>query len=278
MPGAEHSLAVTEAYRARLLNLRARTIRVAAIAWRQVTLDDLPGSYRAWLQLTAAVVTTAQRQGIILSEAYVAAFVASELGRAQPVVRTGLEETAGAGQDGRSLLLVLAPPLLTIRAALRRGVEPDRALEMGLARASRTVGVEVAEASHRAVNLAARRDTRVIGWRRATGPNPCGACLGAADGEIHRFEEPLEGHPYDRCVRELVVRGVRDRHARPTGQQLFDGMTVAQQNALFHGRGGRAKAELIRSGRASLADLVHRSPRRIGPDVITETPLAALTA
>lgn len=274
MPGSERSLRVTDAYRARLIARRTEAVAAAAIAWRRIRADDLDATFREWLAMATATTAGAQRATVTLGEAYVAAYLATELGRAQPVAGTGVR-----GTPGRPLADKLATALLVTRAGLRRsGVGRDAALRLGLAHATRTVSVEVTAASREAVDAASRNDDRIIGWRRATTGNACGACLGLADGDVEPVDEPLEVHPHDRCVKELVVGGVVERHRRATGPQLFEAMSAQQQDHLFHGRGGAEKAELIRAGAATLSDLVHRSPRRAGPDVITEAPLAALTA
>ena len=75
--------------------------------------------------------------------------------------------------------------------------------------------------------------------------------------------------------RGLVVRDATPEELagqRPTGQEMFDAMTPAEQDAQF----GPAKAKALREGRIKLEDLVDRSPMATGEDFITEKPLDAL--
>ena len=60
---------------------------------------------------------------------------------------------------------------------------------------------------------------------------------------------------------------------RQTGQERFDAMTPAEQDEQF----GPEKAEALRDGTISLADLVDHSPQATAEDFITEKPLNAAT-
>jgi len=102
--------------------------------------------------------------------------------------------------------------------------------------------------------------------------------MGSATGAIHPVGDMPKVHRHDRCVAEPVIRGVRDRVDRPTGEQLWHRMTPIQQDTVFSNRGGHQKADLIRSGAVALPDLVTPSPLATMPDEITETPLAALAS
>ena len=58
---------------------------------------------------------------------------------------------------------------------------------------------------------------------------------------------------------------------RQTGQERFDAMTPAEQDEQF----GPEKAEALRDGTISLADLVDHSELATAQDFITEKPLNA---
>jgi hypothetical protein len=167
---------------------------------------------------------------------------------------------------------VLAPALLTVKMALGQRRPPARALAMGLARASRTVSVEAMAAPRTALDRAMDAHPRVRAKRRVTSLNACLACLAAADGEARSIGNRLRVHPHCRCTDEPVLRGVRERVHRPTGRDLFDALTPAQQNARY----GAEKAELIRSDQVPFDALVHPQPMATVPDEITEAPLSAL--
>jgi len=121
----------------------------------------------------------------------------------------------------------------------------------------------------------------VIGWRRVAEPTACGACLALMDGSIHPASEQMVIHTRDRCLAEPVVHGVNDRSwSHPTGEELFHEMADAAQNRVFAGRGGAAKAQLLRDGDINFSDLAQVVTERLGhtPIALSETPLADLQA
>lgn len=273
MPGSPASLQVTANYQAQLQLLAQRIQNALALGWRQVNLNDLDGSVDAWLALAAPLVTAGKGFSAQIADVYTASYVAQETGlRAAPLgLRAGDYATA---LDGREVTEALAPAAIEVKAALRDEKSPNVALAAGLARAQRTAGFEIVQTA-RVAQADAMRRPEVVGWRRAVGGGACGACMGSATGAIHPVGDMPRVHRRDRCVAEPVIRGVRDRVERPTGEQIWHRMTPAQQDAVFHNRGGAQKADLVRSGAVALPDLVAPSPMATVRDEITETPLAA---
>jgi hypothetical protein len=135
---------------------------------------------------------------------------------------------------------------------------------------------QVLAAGRTAMDDMTQADQQIIGWRRVAAANACGVCLGAATGAIQQDAEVLLCHDSCRCIKEPVVRGVRDTVQRPTGTEVFDGLSPADQDALFAGTGGAAKADLIRSGQIDLSDLARTVPQTSRPDQLVEAPLSAL--
>lgn len=274
MAANRRSLALTDRYRDALLQLRLRATVATAQAWRNLSPEDLDGSYRAWMATAIAVVEASKVRGVALSDAYLAAFLASETGREyQP---RGVDPDAYMDtEDGRSLAAALVVPLLTVKMlADSRGL--DVALGMGLLRASRIVATEVLGAPRRALGDLMADTPEVKGWRRVTRPNACGACLALANGVVMDPGARLKVHGNCRCTAEPVVRGVRDRYIRPTGEEIFRAMSPKQQAELFRGRGGEEKAELLRSGAVPFAALVAHQEQAVGPATFTEASLKAL--
>lgn len=277
MPGVDEALAVTDAYRAQLLTLRDDVARAVGRQWSAtVTLDNLDAGGRRWLTMATTVVAAGQLEAARMSAAYLAAFLTVELG--QPVGTTGLDWRARTGRttDGRPVGAVLAVSLMTVKQLISRRRPPADALRAGHARALRVAMTEPMESSRAALDEAITTEDRVIGWRRVTSSAPCGACIGAATGAIQETDQLLLAHPRCRCTKEPVVRGVREHVQRPTGQAMWDAMSPGEQDNLFAGTGGKAKADLIRSGDASLADLVDHQHHHEWHDTITERPLAGL--
>ena len=116
----------------------------------------------------------------------------------------------------------------------------------------------------------------IIGYRRVADGDACTVCLALDTGAIVADDTPFEAHPGCQCAMEPVTS---DRPPpAPSGQDRFDQMTTAQQDLLFYGRGGPELAEMVRSGRVSLTDLVRRYPRKPGQTpVVGQRPLRDFT-
>jgi hypothetical protein len=112
----------------------------------------------------------------------------------------------------------------------------------------------------------------VIGYTRVAGGNACGACLGAADGSVFATDEVFELHVNCDCVAEPVIADVPNRVQRPTGQEIFNELSTAEQNA----RLGEEAAKAVRGG-VPLTALVGHAHMDNEQDWITQKPLAALS-
>lgn len=278
MPANEASLRITDSYRAQLLGHRTALQRALTASWATVAIEDLDGTGAAWLVVAEQLVASGKRRAVTFSRRYLATYTGSELGRTVDPVDLDPDEYARGALDGRRLRDVLVPAIITVKSALLEQRGRGLALQMGAGRMQRVAAVEVAAAARHSLSDAMRHTGNVAGWRRATTSNPCGACLAAATGAVRDTAEIPDVHAHCRCIAEPVIRGIRDRHSRPTGEQIFHALSEAEQDALFTGRGGRAKAELIRTGAVDLEQLLSRSPMATVADQITETPLSALRA
>lgn len=275
MPASPASVDLTNRYRSTLLTMREGSARFAAQALLTLDLRDVDASFDSWRSRMVEVVEEQKRQGVLLTDAYLAAFIGSELGEpSTPAEGVDPDEYMNT-EDGRSLDAALLTPLFTIKAARASGRRD--AVRLGVVRATRIVSEEVLGAPRRALGKLIVKDTRVSGWTRVTGSGPCGACLAQA-GTVNAPDTPFRRHGHCRCIREAVVRGVPQTYRRPTGREVFDTLSPKAQAALFHGRGGEEKADLVRSGAVPLAALVRHEPMRVTPDQYTETSLADLRA
>ena len=275
MPRSLEALHLTNAYRSRLLASRQATAQLVASAWlAHLDPSDLDTSYARWLRQAVVTVENAKRQGVYLSDAYLAAFIAAETGsETRP---RGLQPDPYLDTvDGRSLTQALATPLFTVKASIAVGRSVSEALRLGQARATRIVAVEVLDAPRRALGDLMVEERRVVGKVRVVSANACGACLALATG-VEDPEAAHRTHAHCRCVWEPVIRGVRERYRRPTGREVFDALTPEEQARLFAGRGGAKKADLVRSGAVPFDALAKRESMEVTPDVYTEASLADL--
>lgn len=275
MPASQASLRLTDAYRAQLLAVRRRVTVAVAGLW-EIDFEELDRSFALWVGRSARLVGAAQFDMARLSAAYVAAYLASETRAPVPPVPVDPARFAGVDAFGRPLAVVLAPALLTVKAGLAEGRAPEVASAAGQARAVRTTVTTTQASADGALDSAFEAQPRVRGWRRVVSGGGCGACLGMASGQVEEPGTPMLRHANCGCTKEPVVAGVADTVRRPTGQELFDRLSDAEQDALFAGRGGADKAELVRSGAVDLAGMVRQEPQALGHPVITEAPLQAL--
>jgi hypothetical protein len=268
LPASQLSLSVTEAYRERLLGLRDSIQALARSTWRAVVIEDLEGTFDQWRTMMTTGVTAAQQEAVRATSGYVTAYLTTELG--EPTRGPTLDSTryVGKTRDGRSVHDGLESPLIGIRLTFKRGGNLEAAFREGLNRAIRMVGEDVMHAGRQSLQDAFVLDERIVGWKRAV-RGTCGACAGLADGATSPPGTPLNIHPGCQCVSEAVVKGSPDQYPRPTGQELFLGLTSAQQDAAI----GAEAAEKVRSGDISLKDLIAPSPQRKGDDYITQGPV-----
>lgn len=269
MPANARSLVITDRYRERLRLMQRSAAQNARAQWQQVTLDDLDATTERWAGSVALLIEETQRGSVNLTAAYIAAYVGSELGRAQLIPT--ITQQVGIAEDGRPLVQALDVAKIGTRVALKAGHDSTTSLDHGLGRGVRLAIAALAFAPRAALVNGMKEHERVVGWRRVTFGG-CGACLAAATGAIHATDELLEVHDNCQCTMEPVVRDVPDRERRPTGEAMFAALSPAEQDR----RLGPKTAEMIRSGQASFADLITHSPMATVPDQITQAPLHAL--
>jgi hypothetical protein len=274
MAGNERSLQITDAYRDHLLRLRATAGAIAVRDWAAtVAVSDLDSTHPEWIARTAATLATIQTASVRLTNAYLTAFLRSELG--QPATAGPMLDSAryvGVSRTGKTLAEALVPTVITVKKAIGAGTDPAAAMQQGSAQAERLAVTETMDTARTALGDGIREEPRIVGWHRVTAGG-CGACLAAAT-RTYSAHEPLRVHDGCRCGAEPVVADVPDRAPRPNGHQIFDRMTPGEQDTAL---GGPA-AELVRTGQVALSDLIATSPMAAIPDQITQAPLEALQA
>lgn len=266
MPRSRRSLQLTDQYRRRLLLVKQNAERQSEAAWRNVDLADYERSFSRWLGVSTTVVSRAQLLATRASLAYLAAFLASELGRRARTPTIDTRKRVGVSRDGRDLRTAYDTVRIGVLAALKDGRPNDEALKAGWDRARRAIDMDVMQAGRETALEGIDRDPRFKGFRRAVS-GTCGACLAVSADEIH-----FEVHENCECVTEPVVQGVPDEVPRLTGFALFSSMGVEHQDEAL----GEEAAALVRSGAVPLHKLVQRSPMKTEDDWITQRPVKAL--
>ena len=275
MPPNAAAAAATDQYRADLAGQAAAARAVVAALWESsIDSDRIDLTFARFLPLAGRAVTAAQLQAVNTTARYHSAYMAAAF--ATPPAPVGPPaDIAGATRDGRPIAAVLATASIATKLAIARGAAPSEALAAGVKRAARVAVTETQEAARAANAALMEQDPRIVGWRRVTSGNPCGACLALAD-DLRGTSDNLTVHAACACSAEPVVGGQPERTRRPDGPELFESLTYEEQNRLFLGRGGERKAALIRNGDISLGDLVTVEKHPQWPDTIVETRLARL--
>jgi hypothetical protein len=271
MPGSERSLRVTDAYRDRLGAFADRVATLTRQRWQQnVTIARLEESHALWLAGTVAALEQAQRAGVNLTLAYLAAFIASETDRRSfEVPAYDAARVVGLADTGQPLAEPLGKTLIGVKSLMADGKAPAEALAETGHRAERLAGSAVMAAPRRALADQIETHPAIVGWRRVT-RGGCGACLAAA---AHSYtNEPMRVHAHCHCSQEPIVRDVPDRAPRLSGPEIFARMTRAEQDQAL----GPAAAQAVRAGEVAWPDLIATSPMVVGPDVLTQAPLVAL--
>lgn len=269
MAANPRSLQLTDRYSRQLAVTAERVARIAGDRWN-LEPDDFDGSYRSWLDVVVPVVAQAQRQNVRVTQGYLNAFLLSETGRRTRLPVVDPNEFVGRSRDGRPLEEAWVSPPIKAKVAIGDGKSVEEASVIAQDAALKLVSVDVYHAARGPLAALTASVAAFSGYRRVTGGAACGACLGAADGTVFSSDEVFEIHANCDCVGEPVVEGVRDTARRETGQEIFDKLSPAEQNA----RLGEQTAEAVRSGVVTVGDLVGHSPMKTEADWLSQKPLS----
>lgn len=245
--------------------LGERVVESVTSAFARVDPGDLERSYRRFVPVAVTRISAAQVTAARLSNAYLSAFVFSEVGRRVPV-RVDARPLVGRSRDGRSLTESLEGPLIGMKAGIKHGRFGtfDEAAGFGLRRVGLLAEMDGKHPGRWVIETAVNESDLFDGWERVT-TGTCGACLAVAGR--HRSLR-FHVHPACKCVQEPVLKNVELLLPRPTGKQLFDGKTRDEQDAAL----GAAAAEAVRNGLplSALSEVKHVTGE---PDWIVQGPV-----
>lgn len=191
----------TQAARAHIAaqeQLRAIVAAAAASAW-----TDLPGYDEAnvdeWLTQIIPVVVAAERQSVMLTEA----FLAAAAGR-RPL---GLDPAPFIGPALRGdtpLEDVYRRPFVTVWSQLKAGTDYEAAVNAGLARVTSTVQTDVQLAMRATLVEVGQADRLIVGYRRVPDAGACEFCRLVA-GQRYRTDQLLPIHPHCGCSVDVIT-------------------------------------------------------------------------
>lgn len=289
MAANPQAAAVTDRYREQALALRRLALAAGQSAYELALiprpgdgLGDLDARWQRFTRAAAAAAAGHQRAHVRLAADYHRAYMNAAIPSPPPPVPLEPDRYAGVMDDGRPLAAGLATGLVAVRLGLLRAEPPERALLAGWNQAGRLIGHQVLQAGRAALRDVMAADGAVTGWERVVGDEACGACLALAGGVQPDGDLP-EVHDNCSCTAEPVAGDGPPGDPRPTGEELFDRLDDREQAARFAGRGGEAKAALVRRGPdgtrpVPFRELAQRHPQAVRAPVVTERPLADLAA
>ncbi len=221
MPANRASLGVTDAYRRRMLEIRRKGEQMARQTWGDVDPEDLAGTFK--VKPLANGVGTLQRTGVLLSQAYVQAFIKSEIGK--DVLIPTPQGFSGNSFDDVKLRFALWRPVVLVKQLLEQGVDMPEAMRRGRDTLLRSVSLATDGAIRDSLQKLYGRQPEIVGWKRAV-KGTCDICMGAADGSTLPPGTPLDIHPSCECVSEAVVKP----STRPPGDVMPSINSMVRQN------------------------------------------------
>lgn len=242
--------------RTRMLSLQNAVRAAAGQLWAALMPQEPPSSDdvlrragESWVTATASVANTA---GVTVADDAIS------------VTRATAEAVGHAWRTDVTAADTVFPPdkdlarVLELLAGHPSGEAWEQTVGAAGSRAQQVAGRYVVRMANRGANIAARESGVFHGWRRVTTSRPCGMCLADSARGVHAMGDPLLFHLSCRCSRLFLPDGVDDVHWLPDGRDLWNNMTTDQQNALFAGRGGADKAQLLRDGDVTFDALIRQ--------------------
>lgn len=217
MAATTEGRALTEAHRLAQARLGARTVQLMLAAWPVLRIEDLDGTFPAWLELAATVIAAQRTASSTLAANYVATFRTLELGAGVTPATPVLAPAAPLEQIATSLL-VTGPAV--IRSNLARGTDLDTALRHGQARSAAAAMRHALNGGRDTVLGSVVGDDRALGWARATSGHACAFCaMLASRGPIYsEGTVTFRAHDHCSCSAEPVYR---DDAAWPAGAEKY---------------------------------------------------------
>ena len=273
MPRSRDALRAEAEYRAAVSAITVEIGRMLALGTVEIDETNLSAQINAFVPEAARLVAAGQQRAQAAASQFLARFLSAETGTTTRPLAIGVE-TAGQNSEGAPLEPLIGAGLgRTVFGAIQRG----HSARDGLLAAARSLAnfahSEISAAADSEIVRQGERRRGVAGWVWIPVGLTCAACLSYGTGEIHSFDERPPRHSRCNCIVSVQMNDDPQTVTRPTGEQLFRSMTPAQQAASFR-TAGAEKADLVRSGRVSLRDLMAVEGHANWRDTLVERPLA----
>ena len=199
--------ALTRANQAAQLAARAKSIQGLLDLWQIVDVTDLAGTINTFARAAALLAGDGFDQSAATAANYYSLFRIVE-GIGSIIVPAAPRPPAeGVVGDLRGAALA------GILAARQAGMSIEAAKQEGLVRVAGALTKQVLAGGRMTIITGIERDTRALGWVRATSGDPCTFCrMLASRGPVYRSENSAGFEPHDHCacMPEVVYRGKQD--------------------------------------------------------------------
>jgi hypothetical protein len=193
--------------------LRALTQRGLTNAWTR-----LPGydeeHVAAWLARAVPFVAAAQRQSVLLTDAYLARSLE------RPPVGVDAAAVIASVRGSTSSIEVYRRPFVRVWMALSKSTPYEQAVAAGLAHATASAAADVQMAQRAAMQFVQQSDRRIRGYQRVADGGACLYCS-MIDGAFVRTADAMPLHPHCGCTLEPVEDDVEDS-TPPDGVEVFE--------------------------------------------------------
>ena len=275
MPRTRDALLAEAAYRTAVEEIRAEIAEILRRAALDLDETQLTRSISEFVPAAARLVASGQAAAQTAASRFLAEFLGAET-RSTPRPLAIGNEIAGQNSEGAPLLPLIAAGIgRTIFGAIIGGQSARHGVEAGARSVANFASSEIVAAADSELVRQAERRRGVRGWIWVPVGLTCAACLSYGSGTVRPFSERPPRHSRCNCIVSIQMEDDPQTVTRPTGEQLFRSMTPEQQAASFR-TAGAEKAELVRSGRVSLADLMAVEQHANWRDTLVERPLAAV--
>lgn len=189
MAKSDEGRALTEAHKARQVQIASVSTATAVALWGRLDVNDIDASTPAWLASMTGLVDRQVSASQVTAAEYFEAYSGAETGRSADGVKVlPLLSTA-------SVLYYAGP--VRVKTLIRGGMSAVEAHAASLSRVAGAANRQTLMAGRLTVAASTAADTRTIGWRRVTDGNPCAFCaMLASRGAIYRDQITADGFDF----------------------------------------------------------------------------------
>lgn len=152
--------------------------------------EDLP----RWLERAIPVILDAQRQSVVLTDAYIGQAMDRRPLGVNPDDLIGAAVRGGVAPEDE-----LVRPMAATWTALKEGKPWEQAVRAGAVEAARYAVTDVLLASRTTAFAVGQQDKNILGWERVPNPDACELCL-IASTQRYTTEHLMPIHERCRCT------------------------------------------------------------------------------